>query len=164
MASAKRFLLEHWRAYQRRERPASPRWMTTLLWVAGIYNLLWGAFVVLFPLAPFRWANMPLPNYPEIWQCVGMIVGVYGFGYIIAAHDPPRHWPIVLVGLMGKVFGPFGMAWSLWKGTLPAVAALVCATNDLIWWIPFGLILFHAYSPLFKEAMGKSRNPSDTVS
>lgn len=144
IATAKDALIEQYNAYRQRERPAVPRWMVQVLWIAGIYNLMWGAFVVLFPLAPFRWAGMPLPNYPQIWQCVGMIVGVYGVGYIIAAHHPLRHWPIVLVGLLGKILGPFGMAWSLWQNTLPKVAALTCATNDLIWWIPFGLILYHA--------------------
>jgi hypothetical protein len=120
-------------------------WMRKVLFVAGIYNLLWGAFVVLFPLTLFRWAEMRLPVYPEIWQCVGMIVGVYGVGYIIAAFDPLRHWPIILVGLMGKILGPIGMANAVWLGHLPPVAGLVCATNDIIWWLPFGLILWAAY-------------------
>jgi len=124
---------------------ASPRWMYYLLLVAGAYNLLWGAFAVLFPLTLFQWAGMEPPRYPEIWQCVGMIVGVYGVGYAIAAFDPFRHWPIVFVGLLGKVLGPIGMIDAIWKGTLPASAAWVCLTNDLIWWLPFGLILWQAY-------------------
>ena len=37
-----------------------------------------------------------------------MIVGVYGVGYATAALDPSRHWPVVLVGLLGKIFGPIG--------------------------------------------------------
>ena len=113
--------------------------------LAGFYNLVWGAFVVCFPLALFQWAQMPLPRYPEIWQCVGMIVGVYGIGYIIAAFDPLRHWPIILVGLLGKVFGPIGMLNAIWQGKLPPVAGLTCLTNDLIWWVPFGIILWRAY-------------------
>ncbi len=55
-------------------------WMRWVLRAAAIYNVLWGAFVVLFPLAIFEWTDIPAPNYPEIWQCVGMIVGVYGVG------------------------------------------------------------------------------------
>ena len=43
--------------------------------------------------------NKEFPRYPQIWQCVGMIVGVYGVGYLVAASDPLRHWPIVLVGM-----------------------------------------------------------------
>ena len=135
--------------------------MKYVLLLAGIYNLLWGAFVVLFPFALFRWAQMDLPRYPEIWQCVGMIVGVYGIGYIIAAFDPVRHWPIVLVGLLGKVLGPIGMADAIWRAKFPAVAAFTCLTNDLIWWIPFTLILWRAWrlqqSPKESESMKKFR-------
>jgi hypothetical protein len=122
----------------------TPTWMKLALLVAGVYNLAWGSFVVLFPLAPFHWAGMEAPRYPELWQCIGMIVGVYGVGYAIAARDPVRHWPIVLVGLLGKIFGPIGFAISLTRGTFPAVAGWTILTNDLIWWVPFVLILWHA--------------------
>jgi len=38
------------------------------------------------PLTIFRWAGFnPLPVYPELWQCICMILGVYGIGYGIAA-------------------------------------------------------------------------------
>ncbi len=81
-------------------------WIAWVLWAAAIYNLVWGGFVILFPMLPFRLAGMEPPNYPEIWQCLGMVVGVYGVGYAIAATNPLRHWPIVLVGLLGKILEP----------------------------------------------------------
>jgi hypothetical protein len=124
--------------------PSDPSWMRRLLLAAGAYNILWGAWVVLFPEALWSWLSMTPPNYPQLWQCIGMIVGVYGLGYAIAAFAPARHWPIVLVGLLGKVFGPIGMAQALWTGTLPWAFGLTCLTNDLIWWLPFALILRHA--------------------
>jgi hypothetical protein len=94
--------------------------MRFVLVTAGVYNLVWGAWVVLFPAALFRIAGLAPANYLAIWQCVGMIVGVYGIGYLIAARQPLRHWPIVLVGLLGKVLGPIGMCWSVAIGALPA--------------------------------------------
>lgn len=114
---------------------------TVTLKLAGIYNLIWGALVILFPNLFFDLLSMPRPNYPEIWQCVGMVVGVYGIGYWIAAQNPLQHWPIVLVGLLGKIFGPMGFAMALFKGTLPPKFGLLLVTNDFIWWIPFFLIL-----------------------
>jgi len=42
--------------------------------------MFWGAWAVLFPSAIFSWLDMPQPNYPQFWQCIGMIVGVYGVG------------------------------------------------------------------------------------
>jgi peroxiredoxin len=124
-----------------RSSDAPPAWMTWVLKAAAIYNLAWGTLVVLFPQVPFRWAGMPEPNYPQLWQCIGMIVGVYGIGYWIAAADPRRHWPIVLVGLLGKIFGPIGFLVSALNGSLPWIAGATILTNDLIWWLPFAGIL-----------------------
>jgi hypothetical protein len=118
--------------------------MAATLWLAAAYNIGWGALIVVAPLAPFRWAGMEPPNYPQIWQCVGMIVGVYCVGYAIAARDPLRHWPIVLVGLLGKVFGPIGFAFSALRGELPWIAGWTILTNDLLWWAPFTAILVRA--------------------
>jgi peroxiredoxin len=119
-------------------------WMTLALGAAAFYNLLWGAFVILSPSTLFSWVGMTQPNYPELWQCVGMIVGVYGVGYAIAATDPLRHWPIVLVGLMGKVLGPIGFAKALLEERFSPKFLWVILTNDLIWWLPFGMILWAA--------------------
>ena len=124
-----------------------------VLIAAGIYNLLWGTFVILRPEALFRWAGVePLPNSPELWQCMGMVIGVYGVGYLIAAFDPVRHWPIVLVGLLGKVLGPIGFAWTAAGGHLPWRFGAVILTNDLVWWIPFVLVLWNAWMHHRREA------------
>ena len=123
----------------------SAPWMCRVMWAAGVYNLLWGAFIIFNPEWLFRWSGADLPRYPEIWQCVGMIVGVYGIGYMAAARNPLRHWPIVLVGLLGKIFGPIGFAGALAKGVFPVKFGATILTNDLIWWIPFGIILYRAW-------------------
>lgn len=121
-------------------------WKFYVLWIGGIYNLLWGAVVIIAPNLFFNLSGMPLPNYPMIWQCVGMIVGVYGVGYIVAAYNPNKHWAITLVGFLGKIFGPIGFLWYLIQGVFPLEFALTILFNDLIWWVPFGKILLDAWS------------------
>lgn len=121
-------------------RAAARRW----LYAAAIYNLVWGAFIVLAPTALFTWCDMEPPRYVPIWQCVGMIVGVYGIGYGIAARDPDRHWPIVLVGLLGKIFGPIGFVQAVITDTLPVRFGWTILTNDLLWWPAFAMILWSA--------------------
>ncbi len=60
--------------------------------VAAIYNLVWGAFIVLFPHAIFDFAGLPrMVNYIGIWQCVGMIVGVYVFYSLTCTFDKKRY-------------------------------------------------------------------------
>ena len=127
-------------------RASQPAWMKICLLVAAVYNLAWGAFAILAPRLPFSWLGIEPPNYPSLWQCIGMIVGVYGVGYAIAAYDSARHWPIVLVGLLGKIFGPIGFVWAASQGELPWAAGATILTNDLIWWIPFALILRRAWA------------------
>ncbi|MCG6154422.1 SelL-related redox protein [Rubinisphaera margarita] len=120
-------------------------WMKSVLVGAGLYNVIWGAAVVLFPVTLLNWLSLdPMLNYPEFWQAIGMIVGVYGIGYLIAASDPYRHWPIILVGLLGKIFGPIGFASAMINGRLPWSVGWTILTNDLIWGIPFTVILWRA--------------------
>jgi hypothetical protein len=131
---------------------ASPNWMRKVLFAAAAYNILWGGFAVFFPSTLFDILGMERPNYPELWQCIGMIVGVYGIGYGIAARDPYRHWPVTLVGFLGKFFGPIGFMRSAAQGRLPLRFGLINLANDLIWLIPFGVILWRAYRFNFARA------------
>ena len=124
--------------------PVVPLWIPRLLNAAAIYNLTWGVLIVLFPLVPFRWAGMQPPNYPAIVQCLGMVIGVYGIGYALAARDPVTRWPLVLVGLLGKIFGPIGFVYAVAIGEFPWWCGLNILTNDLIWWLPFTAIILHA--------------------
>lgn len=121
------------------------QWMKIVLIVAGLYNIAWGSLVIFFPTLFFDLLELPSPLYPQIWQCVGMIVGVYGIGYIISAFNPLIHWPIVLVGLLGKIFGPIGFLQAYIMGELPLEFGLIIIFNDLIWWPFFGIILLKAY-------------------
>ena len=79
--------------------------MKLTLKLAAIYNILWGAWVVLVPNHFFELVGMEPLNHPMVWQGMGMVIGVYGLGYWWASFDPMRHWPIVAVGFLGKIFG-----------------------------------------------------------
>ena len=137
------------------------RWMRVVLAAAALYNLVWGAWVLADPGALFRLTGLPQPTYPQIWQCVGMIVGVYGVGYAVAATAPLRHWPIVLVGLLGKLLGPVGFVAAALAGELPWTWTWTILTNDAVWWIPFALILAAARRrALGSRSTGESSRPS----
>ena len=144
-----------------------PRWASWWLLAAGIYNLVWGTLTIIWPNLLFDLTGAERINYPEIWQCVGMIVGVYGIGYLIAAFDSRTHWPIVLVGLLGKIFGPIGFASTLMRGTFPPLFGLTILTNDLIWWVPFTMILIdavrHRYGGLTGTALRQRFAKESTI-
>ncbi len=121
-----------------------PYWPSAVLRIAAVYNVVWGTWVILFPNHLFDLTGLDHPNYPGIWQCVGMIVGVYGIGYWIASNDFVRHWPIVLVGFIGKILGPIGFFQSAYFGRLPWSWVVIIMLNDIVWWLPFAAILYLA--------------------
>ena len=108
--------------------------------LAGVYNLAFGIWAGFWPLAFFELFQLEPPRYPGIWACLGMVVGVYGLLYWHAAWKLETGWPIIAVGLLGKVLGPIGMALSI-SDVWPRRLGMLCITNDLIWWLPFALFL-----------------------
>jgi hypothetical protein len=119
---------------------------------AGLYNILWGLWSIADPQWFFRFTGMPLSNHPAVFACLGMVVGLYGVLYLDVARVPEHGWLIAAVGLTGKVLGPAGMLWLISTGTWPSSALVLCATNDFIWWIPFGLYLIDARSAFRVDA------------
>jgi peroxiredoxin len=136
-------------------------WMAKVLILAGVYNLVWGMLAVCLPMQMLSWLGVnPLPTYPQFWQCIGMIVGVFGVGYLIAARDPYRYWPLTLVGLLGKILGPIGFVASIGSGSLPVEMGWTILTNDLIWWIPFVMILWGAVR--YQQSIGSAYQMSES--
>ncbi len=125
------------------EQPRST-FLSKLLFIAGCYNILWGAWVMLFPRQFFEILGANTPVYPMIWQSVGLVVGVYGFGYLIASINYCKHWPIVFVGFLGKLGGPFGITYHVTASGFPAAFLVVTLFNDVIWLVPFYVMLKHA--------------------
>lgn len=133
---------------------------------AGAYNLLWGAYSGLDPQWLFRFAGMPPLDQPAVFACLGMVVGVYGFLYLEVARVPERGFAIAAVGLLGKVLGPIGLVGLIASGAWPPASAILCVTNDLVWWIPFALYLRDAWpfyrAELAAQAM-RGRPPQDDL-
>jgi hypothetical protein len=120
--------------------PFAERLFRVAFALAGVYNLAFGLWAGFWPLAFFEWFDIQAPRYPGIWACLGMVVGVYGLLYLHASWKLDSAWPIIAVGLLGKVLGPIGMGLSF-GDEWPLRLGVICIYNDLIWWLPFGLFL-----------------------
>lgn len=136
---------------------ASPRWMTAVLVAAGIYNILWGGLVMAFPQQLLALAGMASATYPEFLQCIGMAIAVFGLAYLTAAPDPLRHFPVLLAGLVGRILGPIGFVQGVLAGVFPWKAGLTILTNDLIWILPFAIMMLRAFRH-WRLAAGQSRS------
>jgi hypothetical protein len=109
--------------------------------IAGLYNIFWGIYSAVDPQWLFRFSGLPLLNHPAVFSCLAMVIGLYGVLYLDVARRPEQGWLIALVGLAGKVMGPIGLAVLIFEKVWPLSTLVLCVTNDLIWWIPFGLYL-----------------------
>jgi hypothetical protein len=116
--------------------PPVPAWVRISLALAGFYHVTVGILIVLFPLAPFDWLQLRHPEHVAILQCLGTIFGVHGIGFLIAAGDPVRFWPLLLVGLLVKLLAPAAFILAIVRAELPVATSWFVLANDAIWWLP----------------------------
>lgn len=110
-------------------------------YAAAIYNLVWGTINILFPTLLWDVLSLEQPSYLPLWQVVGMFVLVYAPAYFWAGRFPEKYALFIVIGLLGKLFGPIGFIYSAITGQIPLAFGITIITNDLIWWIPFVLYL-----------------------
>lgn len=123
--------------------------------LAGIYNICWGIFSSVCPNWLFDFAGMPPINYPEIFACLGMVIGLYGVIYLEVARRPEKGFLLAAVGLAGKVLGPIGLLVLIIKGQWPPASLILCLTNDFIWWIPFSVYIYDSWPGYRQELIEK---------
>lgn len=113
--------------------------------LAGLYNLAWGLWTGLQPQWLFQVAGMETMVHPEVFACLGMVIGVYGLLYLEVARRPEHGFAIAAVGMLGKLLGPGGWAIAVATGRWPPETGILILTNDLIWWGPFAIYLRDAW-------------------
>ena len=118
----------------------SPQTYRRWFLAAVCYNLTWGAAVMAYPRWFLYFAGMDAAAAP-LAQCIGMMVGVYGYGYYLVAREPDRYRGYVWIALAGKAFGVVGYVMSASAGTLPWRFGAITLMNDLIWLPAFGSFL-----------------------
>ena len=123
--------------------PGHPRtrFYRLFFWLAAVYNATFAAWTILWPNSFFSLFAIDPPRYPAIWQCLGMVIGIYGLGYAYAALRLDRAFPFIALGLLGKVLGPLGWAATVHAGEWPNRTFTLILFNDIVWWVPFGLFL-----------------------
>lgn len=119
-----------------------PKWMPRILVAAGVYHLLFAVWVVCWPHIYFDWIGCARPNHPMLWRGLGFLSGAFGVGFLIAARNPIRHWPLVLIGFIKFNLVVITLAIGLFEGPLPREIVGMVVLDDLIWWLPFAAILW----------------------
>ena len=126
--------------------------MSTVLRIAGVYSLSLALLAVAAPgvvLSLMDWDPDALSKPAlQLFQVATLLTAVTGLGYLLAASDAFRHWPIVMMGFAAKAITCCAIAGEISKGRLPVKAAWFAFVDDLIWLIPLGLILNGAHEAL----------------
>lgn len=125
--------------------------MKKTLRTAAICNIAWGLWLAMSPDLPF--ANLSSVLMPSLLRFAGLTVCLWGVGYAIASLNPLQHWGTVLIGLVGKVVTPVGLIVEMESSSIPSSMILMIFFNYVIWWGPFGLILYRIYQSI----LGKQR-------
>ena len=126
--------------------------------LAGIYNICWGLYSSLDPQWLFRFAKMSETNYPEIFACLGMVIGLYGVIYLEVARRPERGFLLALIGFIGKVLGPIGAVYYIYIGKWTPQAIVLNVTNDFIWLIPFAIYLYDSWEYFKGDLAGQNKH------
>lgn len=121
--------------------PQRARLYRLIFYAAAGYNAAFGLWAGFLPQSFFSHFDLPALNYPAIWSCLGMVVGVYGLAYAYAARHLDRAWPFIAIGLVGKLLGPAGWVVTVASGEWPVRTFTLILFNDVIWWLPFSLFL-----------------------
>lgn len=125
--------------------PKNTNWFKAALYVAGVYHVLWGLSVIVFPCFWFDLADLSHPNYVQLWQFIGLYEVIFGIGYLMAASNPLRHWRVVLLGFVSKLCVVIGFTYFYSIGQGPLVVFNMILSNHIFWLIPFLAILYNAY-------------------
>jgi len=116
--------------------------MGRVLFAAGAYHLLFAVWAVFWPFHCFDWLGLDRPNHPMMWRGVGLLAGVMGIGFLIAARDPIQHWLLVLIGFVKSLLVVAGLGMAMFNRELPLATFWILLVDDLIWIPPFAAILW----------------------
>ena len=106
-------------------------------YAAAAYNIIWAIVVIAVPVQASRAVGIDATAFVPFVQVVGMMVGVFAYGYYLLARDPQRYCGFIWIALAGKTLGPLGYAYYAAHGVLPWSFGWTCVFNDLIWWPAF---------------------------
>jgi len=120
-------------------------WMRFLLYFAGIYNLLAGLNMVVFYHEALRFLEIPKPQILLFLQLVGILVALFGVGYLMVARNPVENRNVLLLGFLSKLLGSVLGIGYVALGKLPITFLVLLFFADMIYLPPFFVILRRLY-------------------
>lgn len=120
-------------------------WMTIVLRVAGIFNLMAGTSMICFYHEGYELLGVPKPELILPVQVMGILVALFGVGYLMVAANPVENRNILLLGMLSKAIASVLAIYYVIAGPLPWWFLIVVLFADMIYVPPFCVILRRLY-------------------
>lgn len=121
--------------------PPLKRWMRYLLIFAGCFNLLAGFCMIVFYHEGYKLLGLPKPQIILPVQVMGVLVGLFGVGYLLVAHNPLQNRHLLTLGFLSKAISSLLALASIFEGDLPWSFFPVLFFSDIIYLPPFYAIM-----------------------
>ena len=93
----------------------------------------------------FKTLGLPKPELMLFVQLFGLLVGLFGVGYLLVAHNPVDNRNVLLLGFLSKFLGTLLGLGYLALGKVPLVFLPLLVFSDIVYLPPFFVILRRLY-------------------
>ncbi len=127
------------------EQPHILPWMRGFLLLAGVYNLIWGIFIINLSDTFFLWLSGTQRATPALVYYQGWGVLLFGFLYAASGIWIKKLWWVPGLGMISKLFGAWAVYAFIFDGDISRKFYFHLIMNDLVWVLPLGYIAYKAY-------------------
>jgi peroxiredoxin len=134
-------------------------WTSWALEAAGIYSLVWAAIAALQPGATQALLGLAPVHPVAVWFALLCAVVLGGSVLLIAATDPSRYWPFILLSFLAKSGAFAGTLLLVWRGEFARRSLLLATAGDLVWAVVLGAVLLAVH----ERTLGRRRCVSPEI-
>lgn len=120
------------------------------LFISATYFIIWSVVVILFP--SILNSVVIEKNYTPVvfWDFMSLVTFILGIGLFIAAFNPHRHWPIILLVSLFHIAMIAGFVLGHTMGFFNNLYLRFIILNHFIWLIPNAFVLYKVYRRSFE--------------
>lgn len=120
------------------------------LFISAVYFVIWSLVVIMFP-SILNSVVIDQGFTPVVfWDFMSMVTFILGIGLFIAAGNPHRHWPIILLVSLFHLAMIGGFVFGYTIGFFNNLFIRFIILNHLIWLIPNAIVLYKVYRRSFE--------------
>jgi thioredoxin-related protein len=102
--------------------------------------------MVFFTEYVFKFFHASDSEHILVWKLLGLFVGLFGLGYLLAAANHYVHWPVILMGFTFNLSVTVGFIYYLFTAHLSWSISWIVLINSTIWIIPLWRLLNGAFN------------------